>query len=282
MDTFRLNKFTKFIFTFIILVFVALALTPVFIMVSRSFFTLNEITSIDAGLLPRNFHPQNYIDAFKDLEFLNGLKNTFIICICGTIGIPLTAFMSAYAFTKIDFIGKKFWFTIGLGTMMIPGILLLLPVFKIFVDIGWYDTLLPLTIPSFFGGGIMNIFLIMQFMRGIPKVMYEAAEMDGANTAIKMFYITLPLILPVMTFVTVTAFFGQWNDFMRPLLYIRSRSNYTVNLYLYQTYMLAKDITESAPNMQMTFGVILMIPMVVVFSIFQKQLIEGIQLGSIK
>lgn len=282
MDTFKLNLTKKIIIYFVLVFFAFLAICPIFIMVSRSFFTTSEITSVGAGIFPKKFVFSNYPEAFADTTFLSGLKNTILMCVCGVIGVPLTGFMTAYAFTKVNFFGRKFWFTLGLCTIMIPGILLMLPVFKIFVDIGWYDTLLPLTIPSFFGGGIMNIFLIMMFIRGIPKEMFEAGEIDGASTFVKMFYLTLPLIKTVIIYVAVTAFFGQWNDFMRPLLYVQSEENYTVNLFLYEKYLVTKDVYESAPNMQMAYGVILMIPMAVVFCVFQKQLIEGIQLGGIK
>ncbi len=269
--------------TYAILVFFSLlAAFPIFIMVSRSFFTTKEIVGLGVGIFPKNPTASNYVEAFKDTTFIQGLKNTLLMCACNVVGVPLTAFMSAYAFTKVKFIGRQFWFTLGLCTMMIPGILLLLPVFKIFVDIGWYDTMLPLTVPSFFGGGIMNIFLIMMFIRGIPKEMFEASELDGANAFVKMFYLTMPLIKTVVIYVAVTAFFGAWNDFMRPLLYVQSERNYTINLFLYVKYLTTKNKLDSAPNMQMTYGVILMLPMLIVFIIFQKQLIEGIQLGALK
>lgn len=261
-----------------VLVFFSLeAIFPVFILISRSFFSTDEITSIGAGIFPKTFTFDAYIDAFKDPVLLNGIKNTLIICLCSVIGVPLTAFMTAYAFTKVDFIGRKFWFTMGLCTIMIPGILLLLPVYKIFVDIGWYDTLLPLTVPSFFGGGIMNVFLIMQFLRGLPNDLYDAADIDGAGTFRKMFQISLPLVKPVIAYVAVGAFISSWNDIMRPLLYIQSEENYTINRYIYETYLITNDIYASAPNVQMAIGVVLMIPMIVIFIAFQKQLIEGIQ-----
>ncbi len=270
------------IVTYTILVFFSLlAAFPIFVMVSRSFFKQEEIIGLGVGIFPRDPTTENYVMAFKDSEFIQGLKNTLLMCACNVIGVPLTAFMSAYAFTKIKFVGRQFWFTLGLCTMMIPGILLLLPVYKIFVDINWYDTMLPLTVTSFFGGGIMNIFLIMMFIRGIPKEMYEAIEIDGANTFIKMFYLTLPLVKTVVIYVAVTAFFGAWNDFMRPLMYVSSTENYPMNLFLYVKYMKSESL-DPKPNMQMAYGVILMLPMLIVFILFQKQLIEGIQLGSTK
>lgn len=270
---------TRRIVIYVVLIFFALlAIFPVTILISRSFFTTDEITPIGAGFFPKEFTWSSYADAFGDPVLFSGIKNTLIICLCAVIGVPLTAFMTAYAFAKIQFIGKNFWFTLGLCTIMIPGILLLLPVYKIFVDIGWYDTLLPLTVPSFFGGGIMNAFLIMQFLRGLPRDMYEAAEIDGAGEFRKMFQLSLPLVKPVIAYVAVTAFISSWNDIMRPLLYLQSEENYTINLFIYEKYLVTTDYYESAPNVQMAIGVVLMLPMVAVFIAFQKQLIEGIQL----
>lgn len=282
MDKIKLSKLEKVIIYILLIFFSLLAIVPVVILVSRSFFSLNEITSLGVGLFPKEFTFDSYIQAFTDEGFLNSLKNTIITCVYAVIGIPLTAFMAAYAFTKIKFIGRKLWFTLGLCTIMIPGILLLLPVYSIFVDLGWTNTLLPLTIPSFFGGGIMNIFLIMQFIRGIPNDIYEAAEIDGAGTFRKMFQLTLPMVKPVIAYVGVTAFIGAWNDIMRPLMYIDDSEFYTVNQYIYVNYLGQSAAIDALPNVQMAFGVILMIPMLVIFILFQKQLIEGIQLTGSK
>ena len=257
-------------------------LLPVFLLISRSFFSTKEITQIGAGMFPKDFYPQTYRDVLQNTEFLNGLKNTLIIVVCNVIGIPLTAFMSAYAFTKVKFYGRKLIFTVALGTMMIPGILLMLPVYKIFVEIGWYDTMLPLTIPCFFGGGIVNIFMIMQFIRGLPKELDEAAYLDGAGILQKMFLVTLPNVKAIIMYLAVNAFFGAWNDIMGPLLYVQSEENYTVNLFIYRTYLTTENVLKTKPNEQMAIGVLLMLPMVIVFMFYQKTMIEGMSFAGLK
>ena len=257
-------------------------LLPVFLLISRSFFSTKEITQIGAGMFPKDFYPQTYRDVLQNTEFLNGLKNTLSIVVCNVIGIPLTAFMSAYAFTKVKFFGRKLIFTVALGTMMIPGILLMLPVYKIFVEIGWYDTMLPLTIPCFFGGGIVNIFMIMQFIRGLPKELDEAAYLDGAGILQKMFLVTLPNVKAIIMYLAVNAFFGAWNDIMGPLLYVQSEENYTVNLFIYRTYLTTENVLKTKPNEQMAIGVILMLPMVIVFMFYQKTMIEGMSFAGLK
>lgn len=270
-------KYLAYIVPTIIFIF------PIFILITRSFFTTQEITQVGAGLFPKEFNlVGTYKEVFSNTDFLSGIKNTLIVVACNVVGVPLTAFMAAYAFVKIPFVGKKVIFTVGLGTIMIPSILLLLPVYKIFVDIGWYDSLLPLTIPAFFGGGIMNIFMIMQFIRGIPKELDEAAKIDGSNLVQRMFLITLPNIKPIILYVAVSAFIMAWNDLMGPLLYIQSEEYWTVNIFVYREYLSTENVLRSKPNVQMGIGVVLMIPMLVIFMCYQNVLIEGLTFSGLK
>ena len=257
-------------------------LFPVFLLVSRSFFTTSEIISIGAGIFPKDFHPQTYVEVFENAQFLRGLKNTLIVVACNVIGVPTTAYMAAFAFTKVKFSGRGLVFKVALATIMLPGILLQLPVFRIFTQIGWTDSLLPLTVPCFFGGGIMNIFMIMQFIRGIPKEMDEAAILDGTNLIQRMTLVTLPNIKAIIMFIAVNAFFGAWNDIMGPLMYVLSDEYFTVNLYIYKTYLTETKALASKPNEQMAIGVILMLPMVVVFMFYQNTMIEGFSFAGIK
>ena len=268
---------------------VLLFLLPFMALILRSFFTYEESVSYSngLGLWPSSMYWGNYVAIFQNPEirkgFLIGLGNTMIVVLCNVIGVPLTAYMSAYAFTKIKFKGRKIIFTVALGTIMVPGILLMVPVYQIFSKIGWTNTLLPLTIPCFFGGGIINIFMVMQFIRSIPNEIDEAAIIDGANLPTRMFKITLPLIKPIIIYLMVICFFAAWNDFSGPLMYIKSShpESYTLNLYIYYEYLIQKG-AYARPNIQMALGVLMMIPMFVIFVFFQKQLIAGLTFGAVK
>ena len=269
---------------------VILFIFPFLVLITRSFFSYEESVGYSEGLgiFPKNWTLASYQEAFGNPEirkgFLIGLKNTMIVVACNVIGVPLTAFMSAYAFTKIKFKFRKLIFTVALGTIMIPGILLMIPVYQIFWKMGWTNTLLPLTIPCFFGGGIINIFMIMQFIRSIPKEIDEAAVIDGASLPTRMFRITLPLIKPIIVYLMVVSFFAAWNDFSGPLMYIKSTApeSYTLNLYIYYEYLSETSFATSRPNVQMVFGVFMMIPMFVIYVIFQKQLVTGLTFGAVK
>lgn len=275
-------------FLYILPVFIFLF--PFLALIFRSFFTWEESVSYTEGLglLPKEWTFNNYVEIFQNEEirngFLTGFRNTLIVVVCNMIGVPLTAYMAAYAFTKIKFKFRKIVFTVALGTIMIPGILLMVPVYQIFSELYWLDTLLPLTIPCFFGGGIINIFMIMQFIRSIPNEIDEAAIIDGASLPRRMFRITLPLIKPIIIYLMIISFFAAWNDFAGPLMYISSdaREWFTLNIYVYYDYLIQKTPATMKPNIQMAIGVIMMIPMLITFAFFQKQLIAGLTFGAVK
>ena len=269
---------------------VVLFMLPFTALIFRSFFTWEESVSYTQGLglFPKEWTFGNYVEIFTNEEirdgFLTGFRNTMIVVLCNMIGVPLTAYMSAYAFTKIKFKFRKIIFTVALGTIMIPGILLMVPVYQIFSELEWLDTLLPLTIPCFFGGGIINIFMIMQFIRSVPNEIDEAAIIDGASLPIRMFRITLPLIKPIIIYMMIISFFAAWNDFAGPLMYISSdaRESFTLNIYIYYDYLIQKTPATMRPNIQMAIGVIMMLPMLGIFAFFQKQLIAGLTFGAVK
>lgn len=269
-------------YTFLVL-FSAFFLFPLVVMVFQSFFNDIELCKIGVGLFPKEGWNFTSYGKALDADFLKYFKNTIIVIAAKIVGVPLTAGMAAYAFTKIKFKGRKLIFNVAMCTIMLPSILTMIPVYKIFSDINWIDTLLPITVPSFFGGGFLNIFLIMQFIRGLPKDMDEAAKIDGANTLQLMFVITFPLIMPVIALVAVQSFFIAWNDFMGPLMYINTNTDlWPLSVGIYNKFFTATNRLESQPSVQMATGVLVMIPPMIVFLLFQKQLIEGVSFSGIK
>lgn len=267
---------------FFLCLFAVFFLFPFVVLVCRSFFTPEESIKIGAGLIPQDgFNPGSFIEALNP-EFLKYTGNTLIVIIANIIGRPLTAAMAAYAFVKVKFKGRKLIFNVAMCTIMLPAILTMIPVYKIFVDMRWNNTLLPLTVPAFFGGGFLNIFLIMQFIRSLPKDMDEAAIIDGANTVQLMFLITFPLILPVIILVAVQSFFGAWNDFIGPLMYITDENLYTIPVGIYTQFFTGVSLLDKKINVQMATGVIVMLPPIIIFMLFQKQLVEGVTFTGIK
>jgi multiple sugar transport system permease protein len=168
-----------------------------------------------------------------------------------------------------------------LATIMLPGIVIQIPSYIIFYRLNWVDTPFPLIINSFFGGGAVTIFLFRQFMRTVPKELGEAARIDGMNTFLIYLTIVLPLCMPIVIYCMVTVFLSVWNDFMGPLIYLKKYSSYTLALGIY--YRFGGEINNAnRQNTQMATGLIMLVPCMLVFFIFQNKLIAGMAIGGIK
>lgn len=250
-------------------------------MITRSVMTNPDVLHRNpVYIFPNEIYLQNFVRAW-DIQLLSNLSNTLIIEVCQVIGVPFTAALCAFGFSKVRFRFRETVFALVLSTMMLPGICTQIPLYVTYVKIGWINTLFPFTVTAFFGGGAVNIFLIRQFMRGIPREMDEAAKIDGANLFMIFYRIVLPMCMPVVVLIMVQTFMGNWNDFMGPLLYLRDDRVETLALGVYNRFSGASSV-DSYANVQMAVGLYMMLPCAIVFFVFQKQLIDGIQLGAVK
>lgn len=266
-------------------IFVFIALFPLYFMLLLSITPNSDLAGTPA-LYPKNISLESYKYFFR-AEYLFGYKtelgiwrngyllNTLIVCASNIFGTVITASLTAYGITKVPIKGKDIIFVIILSTVMLPGTVTSIPLYIVYNDLGWNGTLLPLTIPVWFGGGAMNIFLIRQFIKGVPESLTEAAILDGCSTFGIYCKIILPLIKPILVYLAVTTFIGNWNDFQGPLLYLgTNKEYYTLSLALYKDF--AATGSGFLANSQMAVGVIMMIPCIILFAIFQKELLEGI------
>ena len=189
----------------------------------------------------------------------------------------LSSAIVAFGFARIQFKGRQFWFVLMIITMMLPGQVLMIPRFVLFNNLGWVGTYLPMILPSFFASGF-NVFLIMQFIRGIPRDMDEAATIDGCSWYGIFARIILPLIVPSLVTVGVLSFIGSWEDFMGALLYLNKPNMYTV------AYALKMFNDSSQTDFGATFAMsfLSLMPILVIFFFFQKQLVEGISTQGLK
>ncbi|MDU7475786.1 MAG: carbohydrate ABC transporter permease [Paenibacillus macerans] len=234
-----------------------------------------------AEVFKDNFFPttwlwSNYADAVRAIPFFTFLLNTLIILIPVLIGTVFSAALCAYGFARFRFKGKKTLFLVLLATMMLPSQVTLIPMFIMFKEAGWVDTFLPLIVPSFFGGGAFNIFLIRQFMRAIPRDLDESAFVDGANRMQIFLRIILPLSMAPLIAVAIFTFMGVWNDFQGPLIYLNSTEKYTLALGL----SMFKGLYNVEWNMLMAATILIMLPALIVFFVAQKYFIEGISISS--
>jgi len=279
------------ILTYTILgVFIIICLMPIYFMVLLALTPDADLAGtpsllpihIDFSSFKYFFRPEYLFGQVKDGVWQNGyLLNTLIVCTSNILGVAFGASLTAYGLTKTKIKGKKIIFGVILGTVLLPGTVTSIPLYIIYNKIGWNGTLLPLCLPIWLGGGAMNIFLIRQFIRGIPNSLTEAAILDGANSFQIYWKIILPLLKPILIYLAVMTFNSCWNDFQGPLLYLgTNREYYTLSLALY------KDIDDKAKgvlaNAQMAVGIMMMIPGIFLFAKFQKQLREGVSTIGLK
>jgi multiple sugar transport system permease protein len=228
-----------------------------------------------------SFMWKNFLDAMQrelaGANFVDFFRNSIIITALSIVGHLFSCTMVAYAFARMRAPGKNFLFTIILGTMMLPGFVTLVPVYKIFRDLGWIDTLAPLIVPSFFGNAFL-IFLLRQFFSTIPMELEEAALIDGASRLQIFVRIMLPLITPALATVMIFTFLWRWNDLFSSAIYLNSPENYTVGYALKQFI----GAYEAEFNLLMAASTIVMLPTVILFFFAQRFFIEGITLTGMK
>jgi multiple sugar transport system permease protein len=258
-------------------IFTLILFMPFIWMVSLSLKTLPQVGQYPPNLIPNPVAWENYYQALVVQQpFLLYLRNTGIIAVLVIIGEILSSTFIAYGFAKLRFPGRDLLFTILLATLMIPFVVKLVPLFVQFRKLDWINTFLPLVVPSFFGTPF-SIFLMRQFFMTIPNELNEAARIDGANELRIWWQIYLPLSKPAVAVVAIFAFQNVWNDFLGPLVYLQRQEVKTVTLGLYSLIGMFIEY-----NTVMAGAVAIIIPMVIVFLLFQRFFIKGIAVTGIK
>lgn len=264
------------IFTFSILTVGAiLILLPIISMVSTSLKPMEEIMSYPPTLFPKEVKWDNYAKAWNSAPFTRWTLNTAFLTLINTfISVIVNSYID-YGFAKVDFKGKKFLFTLVLSTMLIPGFVTLVPTYVMYSKIGWVNTYLPLIVPSLFGSAFY-IFLMRQYYLGIPNELIESAKIDGASHFYIWRKIMLPLTKPSLATVAIFTFKGVWYDFLGPLLYINDESKYNIQIGL-QTF---RGTVQTQWNYLMAASLISVLPIIILFFVFQKYFIEGSNISS--
>ncbi|MHB0875330.1 MAG: carbohydrate ABC transporter permease, partial [Anaerolineae bacterium] len=220
---------------------------------------------------------QNYPETFAMRPFFMYLKNTVIIVIGATSGTLVTASMAGYVFARLRFPGRSVWFGITMMTMMLPWIVTMIPTFVLFRSIGWVNTLYPLFVPAWFGGGPFNIFLFRQFFMTLPYELDEAARIDGAGYFRVYWQVLAPLSQPVFATVAIFSFIGHWNEFMGPLIYLNSRNLFTLSIGL-QTFRSEFEVHWA--NI-MVASTLMTLPCLLIFFFFQRYFLRGVVMSGI-
>ncbi len=229
--------------------------------------------------IPSPIRWENYRESLTSLPFDVYFRNTAIITILSVLGSVLSSSLVAYSFARLRWPGRDFWFAVVLATMILPGIVTLIPKYILFAKIGWVDTFLPLIVPTWLGGNAFYIFLLRQFFRGIPTELSEAARIDGAGELRIWWQIFLPLCRPALAAITIFSFNGAWDDYVNPLIYLHSEKLYTLQLGL----TAFKGGGGGVPqwNLMMAASLVVLVPIILVFFFGQKYFIEGVSLSGL-
>lgn len=276
----RLYSFLVNIALYIIILFLSISFVfPLFWMISTALKPNEQIFAQPPIWIPSPPTFQNFSKAWNKLPFSQFLKNTVIITLSATIGILLSSSLVAFSFAYLEWPGRDIWFMIMLSTMMLPAQVTIIPLFIIFSKINWINTFKPLIVPAFFGGGAFYIFLLRQFFLTLPRELFDSAVIDGCSTLDIFLRIALPLVKPALSAVAIFSFMGHWNDFMGPLIYLRSTEKYTLSLgiNMFRGY---EGITMWGELMAVSL--VAAIPCLVIFFIAQKYFIQGITLTGLK
>jgi len=256
-------------------------LYPLLWMLSSSF---NENTQIfkNTSFFPNAPTLENYAQGwfgFSGVSFSRFFANSFLIVALCIVGTNLSCSMAAYAFARLSFAFRKFFFAVMLMTLMLPFQVTLIPQYILFHRLGWVNTYWPLILPKFLGVEGFFVFLIVQFMRNIPRELDEAAKLDGCSPYRMYGLLLLPLVLPALVTTTIFTFIWTWNDYFSQLIYISDISLYTVGLALRQFI----DVTgQSSYGALFAMSILSLIPLFAIFILFQKFLIDGITAGGVK
>jgi multiple sugar transport system permease protein len=253
---------------------------PLLWTVSTSLKTLDQLVGTRIVLIPNPIAWENYVEIFRITPILLNLRNTMIIVICAEFGSLVMCSLVAYAFARIPFPGRNTMFVLLLSSMMLPGVVTLIPFFVIFDRLGWINTFLPLIVPRFLAHNPFYIFLMRQFFQGIPQDLSDAARMDGCSEFGIWWRIVMPVSMPVLAAVGIFTFQWIWNDFLSPLVYLGANKDlWTLALGLNS---LRAFEGENTTHYQMAFSVLMIIPVITVFAIGQQHFIQGITFTGLK
>ena len=253
-------------------------LLPFYWLLRSSFMSNGQIFMYPPQWIPDPFHWENYPEALTSMPFGRYFLNTITIEVLTISGVMLTSVISAYSFSRLKWPGRNIVFAVLIGTMMLPYAVTLIPTFMMWRAFGALDSFVPLFVPAWFGGGAFNIFLLRQFFMTIPKDLDEAAYMDGASPPVVLWKVLLPQLKPALIVVCIFTFIDVWNDFLGPLIYLSSDSNFTLSLGL-ATF---RGLYNSQWGYLMAAAAVVLAPIVVLFFIAQRYFIEGITLTGIK
>lgn len=255
----------------------AFMILPFIWMISTSLKPADEIFTIPPIIISPHSSLKAYTYLQEQYDILGIVKNTFVIAFSATMLRLFFCALGGYGFAKFKFPGQGVLFAFLLGTMVIPGAVTLVPIYIIMRDLKWIDTFWPLIIPG--AANAFGIFFMRQYIMSVSNELMDAARIDGAGEFTIFWRIILPIIAPGITSLGLIFFMSSWNDFLGPLIYLKSPENFTLPLIIRS---LIGPVGRTVYDVQMAASVISLIPLLIIFLIFQRRFVEGITAGAIK
>ena len=276
------RKISTVIYHVLVLGFGLMMIYPLIWMVMSSFKETNTIFTTAGSLIPEKFTLQNYINGWKGfakISFGVFFKNSLFISIAATIGTVISSALVAYGFARCEFKGKKLLFSAMLISMMLPAQVLMIPQYLWYQKLGWVGSYLPLIVPYFFAIQGFFVYLMINFIDGIPRELDEAAKIDGCSYYTIFSKIILPLISPALVTAGIFSFMWRWDDFLSALLYVNESAKYPVSLAL---KLFCDPGSSSDYGAMFAMAFLSVLPAVIMFIFFQKYLVEGIVTSGLK
>ena len=277
--SYHLKKLLQGTLTYALLLVLAAAFVAPFLwQLSTALKTPPEVMRIPIQWIPAKIQWGNFGVAWGSAPFTTYAINSIVVTTLNVLAEIFVCSFVAYGFAKTRFPGRDALFVLVLATMMIPFHVRSVPLYLIFNKVGWNDTLKPLIIPPFFGGNVVAVFLFRQFFRGLPDELDEAAEIDGCNPLQTFWKITMPLSMPAVATVAIFAFIGSWNNLWEPLIYLTSKSKFTLPLGL-KFFVSEFGVMY---HLLMAASIMTILPCIAVFFTFQRYFVKGVALTGIK
>ncbi|MCM4082095.1 MULTISPECIES: carbohydrate ABC transporter permease [Paractinoplanes] len=266
-----------------LLLILAIVLYPLVWMVGTSFKSPQEIVN-NIGLIPREFTPGNFADGWNkfDVNFGRFFLNSALVSLLTVAGNTISCLLAAYAFSRLRFRLRGIWFGVMIGTLLLPGHVLIIPQYILFRSLGWVGgdwPYLPLLLPQFLATEAFFVFLMVQFMRGIPRELDEAAVIDGASPYSIFRHVILPLSRPALVTTAIFSFIWTWNDFFRQLVFLSDLKDYTAPVAL---TLFIDSGSENAVGPMFAMSLLSLVPVFLFFVAFQRLLVEGINTSGLK
>lgn len=281
----KTKHYVNMFLRYFVLILVGLVMVyPLIWMVGATFKSNAEIFS-SIGFIPKNPTLEGYINAMNsyggDINVWRAMFNTFSYVIPQVIFTVISATVTAYGFGRFEFKGKGALFAILLSTLFLPQVVLNVPQFMLFTKLGWVDhpLYLPIIVPTLFATETYFVYMLIQFMRNVPKELDEAAKIDGCNSVQTLIKVIVPMLMPAITSCALFKFMWSCNDFMGPLLYVNTPTKYPLAIFV----KLSMDADAGFSwNRILALSLISIIPSLIVFFAAQDQFVEGISAGGVK